>query len=136
MVELTIETNKQTEMLEVTDKIRGFLRDIDLQSGIVLMYVPHTTAGVTINENADPTVVRDLVADLERLVPREQPYYRHREGNSASHTRASLVGSSVLVPFQDGDLRLGTWQGVFFCEFDGPRRRRFRLSVLGGSNAA
>lgn len=135
MVEFWVETNERTELVEVTGQIRQFLRNVPASTGFVVMYVPHTTAGVTINENADPTVVQDILADLERLVPRNQGYYRHREGNSASHTRASLVGSSVMVPFENGDMRLGTWQGVFFCEFDGPRQRRYILSVVGDQKA-
>jgi secondary thiamine-phosphate synthase enzyme len=95
----------------------------------VVVYVPHTTAGVTINENADPSVRADIVMALERLVPRDLPF-AHLEGNADAHVKASLMGSSVTIPVQDGRLRLGTWQGIYFAEFDGPRRRRVLVSVL------
>lgn len=131
MEEKSLQTEKRTQMVEVTHVVQDFVSQSGRSDGLVQVYVPHTTAGVTINENADPAVARDILADLERLVPRSQDYYRHREGNSSSHTRSSLVGSSVLVPFAGGQIALGTWQGVFFCEFDGPRRRRFMLTMIG-----
>ena len=101
-----------------------------MQSGTCHVYVPHTTAGLTINENADPDVARDILADLARLVPAEGDY-RHAEGNSDAHIKASLVGFSAMVPVVDGRPALGTWQGVYLCEFDGPRRRRVLVGVTG-----
>jgi secondary thiamine-phosphate synthase enzyme len=103
-----------------------------LGDGAVLVYVPHTTAGVTINEDADPSVRADIAMALERLVPSELPF-THAEGNSDAHVKASLMGSSVLVPLAGGRLQLGTWQGIYFAEFDGPRRRHVLVSVLGGA---
>jgi secondary thiamine-phosphate synthase enzyme len=96
---------------------------IEVERGVLYVFVPHTTAGVTINENADPTVLHDLEQDLARLIPARQAYYHHREGNSASHLKASLIGSSVILLVQGGELVLGRWQGVYLCEFDGPRTR-------------
>lgn len=94
-----------------------------------MVFVPHTTAGITINENADPSVVDDLLDSLGRLIP-EKGNYRHSEGNSDAHCKASLMGSSVLVPVKNGELLLGRWQGIYFCEFDGPRSRQFQVTVL------
>lgn len=134
MRERSLRTEEKAQLVEVTSEVQDFVSQSGRSTGIVLVYVPHTTAGVTINENADPTVVHDILADLERVIPWSQGYYRHREGNSSSHTRASLMGSSVLVPFENGNLKLGTWQGVFFCEFDGPRQRRYWLSVVASTS--
>jgi len=111
-------------MLEITDQVRQAVRDAGVAEGQVTVYIPHTTAGVTINENADPDVVHDMLAQLDEMVPWRQPFYQHGEGNSAAHVKASLMGISVAVPVSGGDLLLGTWQGVWFCEFDGPRSRR------------
>jgi secondary thiamine-phosphate synthase enzyme len=102
-----------------------------VNTGRVLIYVPHTTAGVTINENADPDVVHDMLAQLDAMVPWSQPFYRHAEGNSASHVKASMVGSGVTVLVEGGNLVLGTWQGVWFCEFDGARTRKVIIDVVG-----
>jgi len=131
MQTLTIRTHHTHEMLEITHEVQARLAQLDLADGALLIYVPHTTAGVTINENADPSVQRDMLADLARLIPRKQPYYEHREGNSASHLLASLMGSSALVLVEAGRLALGTWQGIYLCEFDGPRTRRVFLQPLG-----
>ncbi len=130
---LHIETTRQSEMVDITDALRQIVRRRGLEGGLLVAYVPHTTAGITVNENADPTVRRDILADLDRLVPRGQPSYRHLEGNSDSHTKASLVGHSATLIIEGGDLVLGTWQGVFFCEFDGPRRRRVYVQLLNGA---
>lgn len=130
MKSLNIETEAREQFVEITDQIARAVREAGVQEGAVVVYVPHTTAGVAINEHADPTVAVDIQADLKRLVPWEQPYYRHREGNSPSHSKATLVGSSETILIEDGRLVLGTWQGVFFCEFDGPRRRKAYLRFL------
>ena len=111
-------------MVEITAQVRQVVRDAKLDRGIVTVFVPHTTAGITINENADPDVVHDMLAQLDRMVPWEQPFYRHGEGNSAAHVKASMMGSSVNVIVESNQLRLGTWQGVWLCEFDGPRVRQ------------
>lgn len=126
----TVQTPAHSAFVEITEQVRSFIRQEALESGIVIVYVPHTTAGITINENADPNVVRDLLADLDRLVPQNQSYYRHYEGNSAAHLKASIIGSSVTVFVEDGKLLFGTWQGIFFCEFDGPRNRRVHVKLL------
>ncbi len=114
-------------MIEITDEVAAFTRASDLRDGTVVVYVPHTTAGVTINENADPDVVHDVLMTLEELFPQHRLGYRHAEGNSDSHVKASLMGSSVTVLVEDGKLVLGTWQGIYFCEFDGPRTRQVHL---------
>jgi secondary thiamine-phosphate synthase enzyme len=106
------------------------ISDVWRLSGIAVLFVPHTTAAVTINENADPDVVRDMVMEINRLVPFEDGY-RHAEGNSAAHIKSTLVGAGETILVDQGEPVLGTWQGVYFCEFDGPRRRRFFVQVLG-----
>ncbi|GAB4323754.1 MAG: secondary thiamine-phosphate synthase enzyme YjbQ [Promethearchaeota archaeon] len=116
--------------MDVTPQVERIVRDSEIRSGTCLVFVPHTTAGVIINENADPAVKVDLLEILGALVPRSRKY-RHGEGNSDAHAKASLVGSSVSVVVRDGCLLLGTWQGVTFCEFDGPRRRRVVVQVQG-----
>jgi secondary thiamine-phosphate synthase enzyme len=98
--------------------------------GLCVVYVPHTTAGVTVNENADPSVSRDILSTLSRLVPRDDSAYRHAEGNSDGHVKSTLVGFSHVIPISDGHLALGTWQGIFFCEFDGPRRRSVLVQMV------
>jgi secondary thiamine-phosphate synthase enzyme len=121
--ELNFSTRRQVDFYEITAALREDLRRSKVQNGVGFLLVPHTTAGLTINENADPDVVHDLIAALDRLAPAGAGY-RHREGNSPAHIKASLMGPSLTLPVVDGDLRLGTWQGVYLCEFDGPRRRR------------
>lgn len=123
MEELTIETRRRTEFVPITDLVRRAAEALGVRDGTVSVFVPHTTAGITINENADPDVVRDMAAALERMVPWDAGY-AHEEGNAAAHVKASLMGSSVRIPVEHGRLRLGTWQGVYFCEFDGPRTRQ------------
>lgn len=123
MKTLSISTARRTQLVDVTDHVRALVREQGAAAGTVTVFVPHTTAGVTINENADPAVASDMAAALDRLVPWDADY-RHAEGNSAAHLKASLMGSSVTIPVEDGRLALGTWQAVYFCEFDGPRTRR------------
>lgn len=123
MKELTVSTSQTTEFVDITAAVQAAVVALKIADGLVTVFVPHTTAGITINENADPDVLADMEAALERMVPR-QGGYRHGEGNSAAHVKASLVGFSVQVPVQAGRLRLGTWQGIYFCEFDGPRHRQ------------
>ena len=128
----TLSTHRRSEMLEITQKVRGVVRASGVQEGTVVVYVPHTTAGITINENADPDVVHDTLEQLDRMVPWGQPFYRHGEGNSAAHLKSEMMGSSVTVLIQGGEMVLGTWQGVWFCEFDGPRERRVHVKVMEG----
>jgi secondary thiamine-phosphate synthase enzyme len=129
MAVLDIETRDRTQFVDITERVTREVALSGVRLGAALVYVPHTTAGVTINENADPSVRRDLLMTLERLVPRDLPF-GHREGNADAHVKASLVGSNVVVPVEDGRLALGTWQGIFFTEFDGPRRRRVVVQML------
>ena len=121
--EFSIRTNRQVEFVKLTGQIQKLLDESGAQEGICHVYVPHTTAGITINEGADPDVVRDMTMELNKIVPFEDGY-RHAEGNSAAHIKASMMGSSAAVMIENGKLVLGTWQAIFFCEFDGPRTRR------------
>ena len=127
MDSFTVQTRRRNEFVEITEQVRQSLERADVRDGLGVVYCPHTTAAVTINENADPDVVHDMLLWLERAVPKEQPGFRHGEGNSDSHIKASLVGSSATVLVEDGRLVLGRWQGVYFCEFDGPRQRTVRV---------
>ncbi len=129
MPSIRVKTHRQTELLEVTDAVQQALREADATDGACLVYCPHTTAGLLINERADPAVAHDIQAALERLVPENGPW-THAEGNAPAHIKASLIGSSVLVPLAHGALQLGTWQGVFLAEFDGPRERVIQLRIL------
>ncbi|MBM4154604.1 MAG: YjbQ family protein [Lentisphaerae bacterium] len=122
MKTLEIETRSRTQFVAITDLVQAAVRELGLRDGAVTVFVPHTTAGVTINENADPDVVADMAMALDRIVPWTAGY-AHDEGNAAAHVKASLMGSSVRVLVESGRLRLGTWQGIYFCEFDGPRTR-------------
>ena len=127
--EFTLSTG-QNNWTDITSRAREALRESGIQDGICVVYCPHTTAGITINENADPDVVRDLILALEKTYP-DRAEFRHAEGNSAAHLKASTIGSSATIPVRGGKLLLGTWQGVYFCEFDGPRARRFFVQILG-----
>ena len=121
--------SERNSWTDVTARVREALRESGVQNGLCVVYCPHTTAGITINENADPDVVRDLIFALEKTYP-DRAEFRHSEGNSASHLKASVIGSSVTLIIREGRLLLGTWQGVYFCEFDGPRTRRFFVKIL------
>ena len=127
MNELSIRTRQRSEFVDITRQVQDAVRASGMRDGVVTVFVPHTTAGVTINENADPDVVADMTQVLERLVPRDGSY-RHMEGNAAAHVKASLVGSSVRVLVEEGALKLGVWQAIYFCEFDGPRSRSVWVS--------
>ena len=128
MIELSLKTSQRSEMIDITGLVEEEVSKAGLREGMAVVYVPHTTAGVTINENADPSVRADIRETLSRLVPYGAGY-SHLEGNADSHIKASLMGSSVTVIVEGGKLRLGTWQGIFFCEFDGPRSRRVWVAV-------
>ena len=132
LVRLDVTTRARCELLEITELVRSALRQQGARDGAVLVYSPHTTAGITIQENADPDVRHDLLLALEIAIPDQPPRggYRHAEGNSPAHVKTSLVGASQLVPIAGGELQLGTWQGIYLCEFDGPRRRQVCLSLL------
>ncbi len=126
-----VRTHQRNEFVEITDQVRRLVRQHGLGRGWCVVYCPHTTAAITINENADPDVVHDMLAWLGRPIPQHQADFRHAEGNSDSHIKASLVGSSATVLVEAGDLVLGRWQGVYFCEFDGPRPRTVHVQMMG-----
>ena len=129
MTEINVRTNQREELVDVTGLARRAVEASGVHSGLVVCYVPHTTAGVTINENADPDVCRDILYKLNKEIPQSDGYH-HGEGNSDAHIKASLMGSSVQVIIDGGQLVLGRWQGIYFCEFDGPRSRRFLVKVI------
>ena len=126
-----VRTSGRDEMIDITRQVQEAIAAAGVRSGTVTVYVPHTTAGVTINENADPDVIHDVLAALDTAVPWRRAFYRHGEGNSAAHVKSSVVGCNTTVPIVDGQMTLGTWQSVFFCEFDGPRTRRVIVTVAG-----
>ncbi|WP_174733086.1 secondary thiamine-phosphate synthase enzyme YjbQ [Mesobacillus harenae] len=126
----TITTDSRDQFFEITDKIKVTVLEAGVESGIALVYCPHTTAGITINENADPDVKADMLRRLDELYPWEDPKDLHGEGNTAAHMKASTVGSSAKVIIHEGTPLLGTWQGVYFCEFDGPRNRTFYVKII------
>jgi secondary thiamine-phosphate synthase enzyme len=131
MKEISLQTHSRVEMIDITAAVQKVVHDEGIKSGICLVYTPHTTAAVTINENADPDVPRDILAALDKAVPLSANY-RHSEGNSAAHVKSSLVGASEMVIIENGSLVLGTWQSIFFCEFDGPRTRKVLISIIAG----
>ncbi|MCL4457433.1 MAG: secondary thiamine-phosphate synthase enzyme YjbQ [Nitrospirae bacterium] len=126
---LNIKSRSKTEFIDITDDIHEAIKESGVKSGVCYIYVPHTTAGVTINEGADPSVKRDILTTLNRLIPFEGDY-QHMEGNSAAHIKSSLVGVSANILIEDGRAVLGTWQSVYFCEFDGPRHRRAIVKII------
>lgn len=122
MKKLTVSTRQRTEFANISVDVQQAATEAGIEDGLITVFVPHTTAGITINENADPDVMEDVAGTLDRIVPWNAGY-AHSEGNAAAHVKASIMGSSVRVPVEDGRLCLGTWQGIYFCEFDGPRKR-------------
>lgn len=129
MKTIAVKTNAQTELLDVTREVQGVIQTEKFENGICMLYVPHTTAGITINESADPSVKRDILMVLNQMVPWEADY-RHMEGNSPAHVKSSLMGASQQVIVENGRMVLGTWQGIFYCEFDGPRTRKLHIKLL------
>ena len=129
--DFAVRTHGRSEMIDITSQVEDIVRQSGISDGEVVVFCPHTTAAITINENADPSVPHDVLLTLDELVPRSHRGFRHSEGNSDSHVKSSLVGCSEQVLLQDGRLTLGTWQGLFFCEFDGPRSRRTIVQVRG-----
>lgn len=129
--EIAITTHSRTELVHIDREVTDVVRQSGIQEGICHLWVPHTTAGVTINENADPSVVRDILYETEKIIP-FQDGYQHREGNAAAHIKSSLFGPSLSLVITGGRLLLGTWQSVYFCEFDGPRQRRLLVKVIEG----
>ena len=129
MHEIKITTTKRNEMIDITNQIQNVVNKEKLHNGILIAYVPHTTAGITINEGADPSVQRDIIETLEKLIPESNSYY-HMEGNSDAHIKASLLGSSVTILVENNKLVLGTWQHIFFYEGDGPRTRKVYVEIV------
>jgi secondary thiamine-phosphate synthase enzyme len=130
MEQIQLRTRERSQMLEITDRLQEVVGRSGVREGVLVVQSMHTTGALTINENADPDVVHDLLAKLERLAPQHEPFYRHAEGNSDSHLKTSGFGPSLSVLIHDGELVLGTWQGVYFCEFDGPRERHIAIQIL------
>ena len=130
LIKLNVNTSKHTQMLDITDKVQQAIKDSGVKDGLCTVFIPHTTAAVTINENADPDVVRDFTMEINKIVPWEDGYY-HMEGNSAAHLKSSMIGFSEQVIIDNGRLVLGTWQGIYFCEFDGPRNRKVYVKIMG-----
>jgi secondary thiamine-phosphate synthase enzyme len=128
---LTVNTRSRTELIDITSDVSQLVRKSGIEAGLCLLYVPHTTAAVTINESADPSVKSDILMILNQIVPWEAKY-RHMEGNSPAHVKSTMVGASELVAVEKGSLVLGTWQGIFFCEFDGPRTRKLHVRFWQG----
>jgi len=126
---ISVKTSSRTEFVDITTEVQKAVRESGLHSGLCMVYVPHTTAAVTINESADPSVKRDILMVLNQMVPWKADY-RHLEGNSPAHVKSTLVGASELIMVENGRLVLGTWQGIFFCDFDGPRTRKVHLKFM------
>lgn len=128
MYQISVKTGTRTEFVDITSRIATVVREAGVGDALCTIYVPHTTAAVTINENADPSVVHDMLKVVDSVIPFHDPGYRHSEGNSAAHIKSSLVGCSLNVVVEGGSLKLGTWQGIYFAEFDGPRSRKVWVS--------
>jgi secondary thiamine-phosphate synthase enzyme len=126
-----ISSKHRNQMIDITSQVGSLVVQSGITNGDVIVYCPHTTAAITINENADPSVPNDILLTLAELVPHHRPGYRHSEGNSDAHCKSSLIGCSEQMLIKDGTLSLGTWQGIFFCEFDGPRSRRAIVQIRG-----
>jgi secondary thiamine-phosphate synthase enzyme len=129
MEEITVKTNSKIEMIDITRQVHEIVQRSTVKHGICIVFVPHTTAAITINENADPAVIKDIIKELNKIIPL-QNNYRHMEGNSAAHIKATLTGSSQTVIIKNGELQLGTWQSLFFCEYDGPRNRKAWVNII------
>lgn len=127
---IELNTNKNTEFVDITMQVQKKISQSEISDSGCVVFVPHTTAGITINENADPDVVKDILMMLDKKIPIKDSGYEHSEGNSAAHIKASIVGSSVSIIIENGKLQLGTWQGIYFCEFDGPRKREIWVKIL------
>ncbi|MGI6513836.1 MAG: YjbQ family protein [Syntrophomonadaceae bacterium] len=132
MDSFVVRTRSRNELIDITQEVKRIVSGSGVRNGLVTVFVPHTTAAVTINENADPSVVHDLLTGLSDLAPANLPKYRHAEGNSDAHIKASLLGASETLIISEGNLVLGTWQGIYFCEFDGPRTRSVHVQVIKG----
>ncbi|MDP2924423.1 MAG: secondary thiamine-phosphate synthase enzyme YjbQ [Candidatus Omnitrophota bacterium] len=129
MNSIEISTSKRSELVDITSRVEKIVKDSKAKDGLCVIFCPHTTAGLTINENADPSVKKDIINYLEELVPQDKNY-THSEGNSDAHIKSSLLGSSLNIIIENGSLVLGTWQGIYFCEFDGPRQRQIYVKII------
>ena len=129
LIKLNVNTTKHTQMLDITDMVQKAVTESGVESGVCTVFIPHTTAAVTINENADPDVVRDFTTEINKIVPWEDGYH-HMEGNSAAHLKSSMIGFSEQIIIDKGRLVLGTWQGIYFCEYDGPRYRKVYIKII------
>jgi len=132
MPDFTIRTRRRNEFVDITDEVAACVRESGVHEGMAVVYCPHTTAGITINENADPDVTTDLEMKMAKIIGRSDPDYRHMEGNSDSHLKSTLTGASETIIISGGRLRLGTWQGIYFAEFDGPRTRSVYVKIMEG----
>lgn len=130
-MQISVKTTAGTQMVDITAEVRAAVRESGIENGLVHVFSMHTTAAVTINENADPAVTTDMLAFINKVVPWDD-HFKHMEGNSAAHIKVSLFGPSEIIPLEKGSLVLGTWQGIYFCEFDGPRTRRVHITVIPG----
>ncbi len=130
MNQFTVRTQGRVDMIDITAGVRKLVSESGIQSGLITVFVPHTTCGVMINEHADPDVVHDIKGQLEELVPAHKPEFRHLEGNSDSHIKTAMIGSSETIIIEDGSMMLGVWQGIFLCDFDGPRSRKVFVKII------
>ncbi len=128
---ISVKTSARTQMIDITSQVRSAVKESGIKEGLVHVYSMHTTAAITINENADPAVESDILKTINKVIPFDDNF-RHMEGNSAAHIKVSLFGPSEMIPLENGRMILGTWQGIFFCEFDGPRTRRVNVKVIPG----
>lgn len=132
LLTFTLQTSRRDEIVDITPEVERAVRESGVQNGLAVVYCPHTTAGIAVNENADPDVKRDILTRLDEVFPWAHAKDRHAEGNTAAHVKAVAVGTSQTLIVAEGRLLLGTWQGIYFCEFDGPRRRRYHVKIIAG----
>jgi len=130
-MQINVKTDARTQMIDITSKVQDAVKKTNTENGLVHVFSMHTTAAITINENADPAVETDILNTINKVIPWDD-HFKHMEGNSAAHIKVSLFGPSEIIPLENGLLVLGTWQGIYFCEFDGPRNRRVNVQILGG----
>ncbi|MBW8001267.1 MAG: YjbQ family protein [Planctomycetes bacterium] len=130
-MDFSVNSKDRNQMIDITSQVHAVVSESGISNGDVIVYCPHTTAGITINENADPDVPHDILLTLADLIPQNKSGYQHCEGNSDSHVKSSLIGTSQQILLNNGTLNLGTWQGIFFCEFDGPRNRKVKVQIKG-----
>ena len=130
MQTITIASSVREEMLDITAEVEKMLHEVDRVEGVCVLFIQHTTCGLTVNENADPDVQSDMLGFLRRLIPQHEPHFKHGEQNSDAHIKSSLVGTTVTIPFENGKLVLGRWQAVYLCEFDGPRQRKVVVTII------